>query len=235
MRTRLWCLASLLVLCRSVHGGDAEQPVRRYRIEILYTIHARVDSDAKLERLRHLVLAVYPDAKFEEPSIPDCKIYYGTFRDRLLAQTGLNASDLRKKGMAYGYDVVKEQVRREVRLRAIYDFLHAQAKDGVSLKVIFDKLKAKDDPKDPVCSTEPGKGLLVYRDFEGKPLSGAELAEIEDSGVKFGIGFRVRVAALGDTGLPKVCDRAYPLGDEGDGRQAFRLLEVIRSSAGTSR
>jgi len=233
MGTRLWCLASVLALCGSVHGGDAEEPVRRFRIEVLYTIHAKIDTDEKLERVRRLVLAAYPDAKFEETTVADRKIYYGTFRDRLLAQTGLNESDVRRKDPAYGYDIVKEQVGREVTLRAIYQFLHSQAKDDVSLKVIFDKLKAKDDPKDPICSTEPGKGLLVYRDFGGKPLSADELAEIEDSGVKFGLSFKPRVTGLGDTDLPKMSRRAETLGDEGHGRQILRLLEVIRAHAPT--
>ena len=98
----------------------------------------------------------------------------------------------------------------------------------IAHNVIFDRLKAKDDPKDPVCATEPGKGLLVYRDFGGKPLSGDELTEIEDGGVKFGFSFKPRVTgvALGGDELPKMSRKADTLGDEGHGRQIFRLVSV---------
>jgi len=248
MRARLWCLGALVVLGRSVHGGDAEEPVRRFRIEVLYTIHAKIDTDQKLDRVRRIVLKAYPEARFAEDSSEERRIYFGTYRDRLLGMAGAKWDDIVKKVGAdpdpkkwddalrvkltdCGYAIAKDQVNREVALRAVYYFLHSQAKDDVSLKVIFDKLKAKDDPKDPICSTEPGKGLLVYRDFNGKPLSGNELTEIEDSGVKFGISFKPRVTGLGDTDLPKMSSRADTLGDEGHGRQIFRLLEVIPANA----
>jgi hypothetical protein len=128
---------------------------------------------------------------------------------------------------------VKDQVGREVELRSIYDFLFEQARNDVSLKELYEKLKANDDPQNPVCSTEPGKGLIVYRDFDGKALSGDELQEIEDSGVKFGISFRPRVTGLGDTDLPKKSPKVDTLGNEGHGRQFFRLLEVIREQRKT--
>jgi hypothetical protein len=206
-------------------------------------MHTSVDTDAKLERIRALVVKAYPDAKFAEVSAEDRMVYYRTFRDRfhrmagepfegIMAKVrtaegpGVADAVLQEKATEFGYAIVKEQVAREVALRSIYQFLHSQAKDDVSLNVIFEKLKAKDDPKNPVCATEPGKGLVVYRDFGGKPLSGQELVDIEDGGVKFGPNFRSRVVGLGDIDLPKRGPKADGLGPEWEGRQIFRLVAV---------
>jgi hypothetical protein len=139
----------------------------------------------------------------------------------------------RQRVINYGYNVVKDQVGREVELRSIFEFLYDQARDNVSLKEMFEKLKANDDPANPVCATEPGKGLLMYRDFDGKALTADELQEIEDSGVKFGFSFKPRVTGLGETDLPKKSKKADTLGDEGHGRQFFRLLEVIKEQRKT--
>lgn len=223
MRSR-WAMrfgaVALIVCC--AYGGD-EKPVRRYQIEVLYTVHVAFDTDEKLERIRALVVKAFPDAKFAEVNVADRKTYFGTYRDRLLKMAG----QLPAQGPAIGqYEIVKAQVAREVELRSIYQFLHAQAKDDRSLKTIFDRLKEKDDPKNPVCATEPGQGLIVYRDFGGKALSGDELKEIEDRGVRFGFSFKPRVSSLGDADLPKVSRKADTLGDEGDGRQIFRLVAV---------
>lgn len=289
---------------------------RRFRIELLYTIHANVNTEEALARIQGLVLKAYPEAKFKEVNVADRKTYFGTYRDRLLgtagktwdalikdvvppdvpqapgapppeepaepgatkpdepvvppvkgddpaapaepAQPGQPAApanppageapappppappepgplspDARQRVIDYGYQIVKEQVGREVTLRSIYQFLYDQAKDNVSLKEMFDRLKANDDPTNPVCGTEPGKGLIMYRDFDGKALSADELMEIEDSGVKFGFSFKPRVTGLGDTDLPKRSRMADTLGDEGHGRQFFRLLEVIREQRKT--
>lgn len=229
-----WALAAIVCCAHGGEGEEQQEPVRRFQIEVLYTIHARLDTDEKLDRIRALVLKAYPDAKFGEVGIADQKVYFGTFRNRLLRMAGAAVpagpwpedAALREKLLDEGFAVVKAQVNREVTLRSIYEFLHEQARDDVSLKEIFEKLKAKDDPKDPVCSTEPGKGLVVYRDFGGKPLSGDELTEIEDGGVKFGFGFRPRVTGLGDTDLPKMSRKADGLGAEWEGRQIFRLVAV---------
>jgi len=257
---------------------------RRYRLELLYTIHRNVDSPEKLERIRKLVTAAYPEAKFQDVNVADRKTYYGTYRDRLLEMFGETlasvtqkvkeeekkdepaepeepkkpgddgekpeepkpgepekpeepkpeepAPDLEKINK-FGYDLVKEQVGREVEVRTIYAFLLGQTRDDVSFKELFEKLRAHDDPANPVCSTEPGKGLIMYRDFDGKALSGDELQEIEDSGVKFGFSFKPRVTRLGDTDLPKRSPKEDTLGDAGHGRQIFRLLEVIREQRKT--
>jgi hypothetical protein len=143
------------------------------------------------------------------------------------------SDELREKINRFGYEIVKEQVAREVAVRTIYDFLLDQTRDNVSFKEMFEKLRANDDPGNPVCGTEPGKGLLMYRDFDGKALSGDELQEIEDSGVKFGFSFRPRVTGLSDADLPKKSRKADTLGDAGHGRQIFRLLEVIKEQRKT--
>ncbi len=296
--------------------------LRRYRIELLYTIHANVNSDESLARIDALVRKAYPEAKFKEVNVADRKTYFGTYRDRLLGTAGKTWEDLvkddaqkqaasqppkppgdepgappappgkpdetgkpdepaagnpdeaaqpgqppgqpapnpaptdpaqpgqapaeapkppdqpldpltRQRIIDYGYQIVKEQVGREVTLRSIYEFLYDQARNDVSLKEMFDRLKANDDPQSPVCGTEPGKGLIMYRDLDGKALSADELMEIEDSGVKFGFSFKPRVTGLGDTDLPKKSRKADTLGDEGHGRQFFRLLEVIREQRKT--
>jgi len=287
---------------------------QRFLIELLYTIHSKIDTDEALGRIRDLVLRAFPEAKFEEPNIADRKSYYGNYKNRLLATAGESLESVTKKVRAsepqagdgskpdepakpdeaganprekkpdepakpgekkpddtaapnggappgpapagqppaeekkpeptlspamqekinlYGYQIVKDQVGREVTLRTIYDFLHAQTKDKVSLKDLYEKLKAVDDPQNPICSTEPGKGLIEYRDFDGKPLTAEELEEIEDSGVKFGFSFKPRVTRLNDADLPKMEAKADTLGDEGHGRQMFRLLEVIREQRKT--
>lgn len=222
-RIHLWALAALVVPSR---GEDEVKSMRRYQIEVLYTVHVALDTDDKLERIRALVLKAYPDAKFTEVSAADRKTYFGTYRERLLKMAGQPGT-----GIMQGFDDVKAQVNREVTLRSIYQFLHSQAKDDVSLNEIFERLRAKDDPKNPVCGIEPGKTLIVYRDFGRKGLAWEELHEVEDGGVKFGFGFRARVVGLGDAGLPKMGRKADSLGDEGEGRQIFRLVAVTEEPA----
>jgi hypothetical protein len=246
MRSELLAVAATVLL---VASADAqEKPVRRYQIELLYTVHAKVDDDAKLERIRALVLKLHPRAKFTEVSVEDRRVYFATYRDRLLATAGKSWADvvkaagahpdpetwddaIRQKAIQVGYEFVKDQVNREVELRSIYHFLRLQAKDGESLKTTFDRLKENDDPKDPVCGTEPGKTLIVYRDFGGKGLTRDELIGIEDSGVKFGLAFFARVAGLGDADLPKLSPKADTLGNEGHGRQIFRVVAVAEEAA----
>jgi hypothetical protein len=66
----------------------------------------------------------------------------------------------------------------------------------------------------------------VFSDFGGKGLTGQELTEIEDRGVKFGFSFKPRVTSLGTEDLPKLAPKADTLGSEGDGRQIVRLVAV---------
>jgi len=241
---------------------------RRYRLEILYTIHSKVDTEEARARMEELFKKAYPGAgDLPEVSVKEQRDYYRLYEDRLLGMAGSSREKvseevkqqekapggepgeekpgeekkedtpedeaLRQKMVEFGYQIVKDQIRREIWVRKFYEYLQQQARDNVSLKEIYDRLKAQDDPENPICSTEPGKGLIVYRDFGGEALTGDELQEIEDSGVKFGVSFRPRVTGLGDTDLPRKGRKADTLGNAGDGRQILRLLEVVREQRKT--
>jgi len=240
VQTRLWSRhVAWLLLVGSVHGDDKANVVRRRQIEVLYTMHTSVDTDAKLERIRALVLRAYPEATFAEVSEEDRRIYYGTYRDRLLKMAGASppAPDdpsYREWIVTKGYEIAKAQVGREVTLRSIYEFLRAQAKDDQSLQTIYDRLKEKDDLKNPVCGTEAGKTPVVYRDFGGARLTVQELTEVEDSGVKFGPSFERRVVSMGDTDLPRKSPKADGLGAGWEGRQIFRLVAVTTEPSAPS-
>jgi hypothetical protein len=121
-------VALLSCLARGEEGKDQPQRQWRYRIEVLYTVHACVDTDEKLERIRALVKKAYPDATFAEVSVVERKVYYGTYRDRLLRMAGEKVPANPQEVARSGYEMVKGQVAREVELRAIYEFLHARAK-----------------------------------------------------------------------------------------------------------
>jgi hypothetical protein len=54
---------------------------------------------------------------------------------------------------------------------------------------------------------------------------------IEDSGVKFGFSFLPRVTGLGTEDLPKQSYKADTFGEEGHGRQIFRLVAVTKEPA----
>ena len=68
---------------------------RRYKLELLYTIHANVTEEA-FTRIQNLVLKAFPDAKFKVVTVQDRKTYFGTYRDRLLATVGKKWEDLTK-------------------------------------------------------------------------------------------------------------------------------------------
>jgi len=140
----------------------------------------------------------------------------------------------RQAMMAHAYTIVKDQIARELRVRGMYQWFRDQAgkNESKSLRVLFDELKKHDDKENPVCTTEAGKGLIVYREFS-EGLSGDELEEIEDSGVRFTHNFRARVTQMGDTDLPKLARKADVLGMAGHGRQITRLLEVKRETRKT--
>ncbi|MHC4135271.1 MAG: SurA N-terminal domain-containing protein [Planctomycetota bacterium] len=143
-------------------------------------------------------------------------------------------SAVREVMMAHAYTIVKDQIARELRVRGMYRWFRDEAaeNESKSLKVLFDKLREHDDKENPVCATEPGKGLIVYREFPDG-LSGEELEEIEDSGVKFTHNYRARVTGMGDTDLPKLARLADVLGMASHGRQITRLLEVKRETRKT--
>ena len=122
------------------------------------------------------------------------------------------------------------QVQREIRLRHMYEYLQrvAAKNDSKSLNEIFNKLRKHDDADNPVCSTEPGRGIIVYR--EGlTPMTGEELALVEDDGIVFTHNFRHRIvdtARYMKEGAPKVGRKADILGNGGQGRMIWRLLKV---------
>lgn len=141
---------------------------------------------------------------------------------------------VRQAMTAHAYTIVKDQVARELKVRGMYQWFRDEAAkhESKSLKVLFDKLREHDDKEHPVCATEPGQGLIIYREFPDG-LSGDELEEIEDRGVKFTHNYRARVTQMGDTDLPKIGRKADVLGMAGHGRQITRLLEVKRETRKT--
>ena len=127
-----------------------------------------------------------------------------------------------------GFDLVRDQVAREIKLRGMFWHLRDQAaKDPArSLKDTFDLLVAQDDPDNPVCSTEPGKGLVVFRSYADQPLTGDELADLTDGPERFTVNFRNRVTSMGTEKLPKLSPQAHTFGAQANGRVVVRLIEV---------
>jgi TolB protein len=214
----------------------------RYRIEVLYTIHKNVRTPEAYQRIQDLFGKTWPglDLSKLEPRIRDLKDYSGIYRDRLLRREGHSWNDMKATSaptddasraalLERAFSIVKDQATRELKVRGMYQWFRDQAgKDGSkSLRELFDKLKKHDDADNPVLATEPGQGLIVYRDFGGEPLTGEDLQNIEDSGIKFTHNFAIRVKRLADNDLPKVARRADVLGASGHGRQIVRLLAII--------
>ncbi|MHC4547184.1 MAG: SurA N-terminal domain-containing protein [Planctomycetota bacterium] len=141
---------------------------------------------------------------------------------------------VRRALFEHAFSIVKDQVARELKVRGMFQWFHAEARrdESKSLEDLFAKLRKHDDQENPVCATEPGQGLIVYREFPDG-LTGDALEEIEDSGVKFTHNFRARITQIGDTDLPKVSKKADVLGMAGHGRMIARLLEVKRESRKT--
>jgi hypothetical protein len=232
----------LLVLC-CVYGDDKKTKPTRYRIEVLYTIHKNVRTDVDIQRIVDLFGRTWPELDLSrlEPNVRDMRDYFGIYRDRLLEQEGSSWEKVleeftkdqaaRRALFEHAFSIAKDQVARELKVRGMYQWFHSEARkdETKSLKDLFEKLQKRDDPKKPVCSTEAGRGLIVYREFlDG--LTGDELENIEDSGVKFTHNFRARVTRIGHTDLPKLARRAAVLGADGHGRQIVRLLEVVKGA-----
>ncbi|MHC4137641.1 MAG: hypothetical protein ACYS0K_22065 [Planctomycetota bacterium] len=233
----------LLVLC-CVYGDDKKTQPTRCKIEVLYTIHKNVRTDEDIQRIVDLFRRTWPNVDLSglEPNVRTMVDYFEIYRDRLLEQEGSSwkkvleeferpARDAAARAFAGAFGIVKDQVARELKVRGMYQWLHSKARkhETKSLKDLFAKLRKHDDPKKPVCSTEAGRGLIVYREF-ADGLTGDELENIEDSGVKFTHNFRARVTQMGDTDLPKLARRADVLGAAGEGRYILRLLEVIKDA-----
>jgi hypothetical protein len=231
----------LLVLC-CVYGDDKKTQPTRYKIEVLYTIHKNVRTDVDTQRIVDLFGRTWPrlDLSRLEPSVQEMIDYFGIYRDRLLEQEGSSwkkvleefEKAVRPAPLFEGaFTIVKDQVARELKVRGMFQWFHAEARkdETKSLKDLFEKLRKHDDPKKPACSTEAGRGLIVYREF-ANGLTGDELENLEDSGVKFTHNFRARVVQVGSTNLPRLARKADVLGAAGQGRCIMRLLEVIKDA-----
>jgi hypothetical protein len=83
-----------------------------------------------------------------------------------------------------------------------------------------------------MLSTEPGKGLIVYRDFTAEGLSNDEVEKIEDRGVVFSHNVRFKLNQGGAT-LPRLTTVADTLGLMGHGRWIFRVVDVVQPSRKT--
>ncbi len=121
--------------------------------------------------------------------------------------------------------IVFPQARREVDIRTMYIHINAVAlqDESKSLEAIFKRLQEHDDPENPVCSTELGKGIFVYRAFL-KPLTSAEITNLEDGGEKFTFNFSARVTKEVYRAGDKVSLQPVSLGSMGEGRAVFRVL-----------
>ncbi|MHC4223247.1 MAG: hypothetical protein ACYSUN_04590 [Planctomycetota bacterium] len=234
-------LAALLlpVLLCAAWAQEKKHPLL-YEVEIVYAMHHNLTAEA-YGRIEELFRRVWPDLDVSklESTVKSMREYFGIYLNRLLEQAGTSWKKIqaeilqggpldeegRQKCFSRGFDLVKHQVDRELRLRGIFWWFRDQAaKDpSQSLGVIFAKLKAKDDSD--VCSTTPGKGLIVYRSVSD-PLRAQELGDLQDDGVKFTHNFTIRVKALARSIPPRVSQKADVLGTAAHGRMVCRLTGV---------
>ena len=222
---RLFLLFPILVL-----APWEDKAQRRYEFETLYVIHHNVTAK-KFKRIEALFAKVYPDfdmAKLK-PEPKSLEEYYAIYRNRLLGKAA-PGTDPKLIDFEKGYKLVRDQVDRELRVRAMFDHLLAEARRKGSVRAVFDRLVRKDDSKRPTCATEPGKALVVYRHVTA---TARELEDLTDSGVRFGRSFRVRVQlVLADAQAPPAFGkRPFVFGPDGHGRHIFRLLKVHRDPA----
>jgi len=212
-------LAVLLPLLAS----ESPRTQRHYELELLYVIHSQVTA-ASYPRIEALFAKVCPDCDLDElaPDQESVRAYFLAYRTRLLEGADKRA-DLSVIDDAEGIELVKAQLDRELRVRAILEHLLAQARILGSVKAVLTRLEAKDDAETPVCATEPGKGLVVYRQITG---TSSELEALADRGVRFGLEFRRSVQLALFEELPAFGRRSYTFGSDGHGRHIFRLVSV---------
>jgi len=220
-----------------------------YSLELLYVPFVRMKTEEDYQKIEDLFFKAFPElaSKKEHLDDPSKKEpedpynYYNSYHERLLSmykeqwaareeQIKGEVTDPEKLKQALddgGFAIVKERIQQELRVRNMLWYIRDEAaKDpSRSLSRFFGLLQQADDPENPIVSTEPDKGLIVYRTFD-HPLTGDELADIEDGGVKFTHNFRNRVNRLGTEGLPKISEKADIYGEQGDGRIVFRLIDV---------
>jgi hypothetical protein len=233
---------------------------RRYAFEMLYTVHARLVEEADLRRVVELFRKTFPELDVERDLKPDpaqVEEYISFYRDRLLEQIGSPWGTLRapsekeaaeptpeqpadpelearrmEERANYAKELVRPQATREVTLRRAYEYLlrFATQDHGKPLRAWFDALRANDDPQNPVCSEETGKGLLVYREFK-QPLSGDELQALEDAGMPFTHNFRNRIVGEEyEENKPRYGSRAETFGESAHGRMIFRVTRYLREA-----
>ena len=129
-----------------------------------------------------------------------------------------------------GLQICAERINRELRLRRMMRLMHNDAYKAPekSLSKLYEKLQSADDKDNPLCTTEPGKGLFVYRAPE-KPLSINEIRELKDGDVTFGPNVAIRVSRVGRKKLPAVGETADVLGDQAQGRMNVRVKSIERA------
>ncbi len=226
---------------------------RRFKFEAMYTLHHLV-TEEDYKKIEALFKRAYPQLDLEklEETEKEKKAFFGYYTDRLLELVGsswdkvkaANPADKPEPGAKptpdplvtpeqraiwkeRGYEIAEQQIDRELRVRGMYRWFKDEAikNDRVSLKVIFDHLQKSDDKDDPICSTEMGKGLIVY--FAPKdPLTADAIEDLEDRGVRFTHNTRNRVTGLAGGSLPKVKRIADVMGEAGHGRMLLRLVDV---------
>jgi len=125
-----------------------------------------------------------------------------------------------------GFDIVRDQVMREVHVRGMMWQIRDTAGEAEdkSLKVIFDRLVKNDDKDNPICSTDPTKGLIIL--LTPEPMTGAEIESLEVHGERGTHNIRFPVTRIGGAELPEVGKKPEPWGMEGEGRFTLRLVKV---------
>jgi len=128
-----------------------------------------------------------------------------------------------------GFDLLKARIHRELRLRRLYRYIHNDAfrRPELSLEKIYEKLAEFDDKENPLLTTTPGEGLVVFRTFD-KPLSRQEIEELKDGELTFGPNVAFRVSAAAREKLPSVRKTADIMGDFGHGRMSLRVTGLER-------
>jgi len=128
--------------------------------------------------------------------------------------------------------LVLPQARLEVQLRRAFEFLRNRAArdPDKSFRAWFEELRAHDDPQHPICSAEPGTGIIVYREVKD-PISGDEMEKLQDGPDLFTHNFRQRiVSGEYEATKPTVGPGAETFGAEAHGRVIFRVTAFRQES-----
>ena len=123
----------LLMLACAAHGDEkdkGQKPTpapRRYTVEILYTVHKKVDKEA-YQRIERLFAKSWPAYKLKdlEPSLRDMRTHYNLWTDRLLAGVGRTfppsnlPAQVRMRQVEEGFRLTRDQIVRELKVRRIF-------------------------------------------------------------------------------------------------------------------